>query len=68
MLIALLYVLLYAVVACLVLELIFWILAMFLTIPGKVRQLCYAIVGVLILIYIVQVLAGSGQFHLPGKP
>lgn len=65
MLIALLYILLYA---CLVLELIFWILAMFLTIPGKVRQLCYAIVGVLILIYIVQVLVGSGQFHLPGKP
>lgn len=68
MIITILVILLYALVACLVLELQFYVIGLFLTVPGRARQLVYAIVGVLFLIWIVQiVMAGGGPvFHLPG--
>lgn len=59
LLVALLFILLYALVACLVVELILLIVGLFFAVPGKVRQILYAIVGVCVLIYIIQVLLGS---------
>jgi hypothetical protein len=59
MIITLLIILLYALFALLVLELVFWIVGLFVTVPGKVRQIVYAIVGVLFLLWIVQSFAGT---------
>lgn len=66
MITTLLTILLYALVACLVLELVFWIIGFFLPVPPKVRQLVYAIVGVLFIIWIVQSLSGQAlpSLHL----
>lgn len=60
-LIALLYLLLYALGAILVLELVLYIVGLFLAVPPKVRQLLYAIIGVFVLLYAIQLL-------LPGIP
>lgn len=57
-LIALLYILLYAVIGCIVIELIWWIITQFFAPPPKIKQLLYALVGVVILIYLIQLLVG----------
>lgn len=49
-----LFLLLYALIAVLVIELICYILGLFLVIPPKVKQILYAIVGVVLLIYVLQ--------------
>jgi hypothetical protein len=59
-----LYLLLYALVAVLVIELICYILGLFLAIPPKVKQLLYAIVGVVLLIYVLQFVFAPGGSHL----
>lgn len=65
MLYAILYLLLYALLMVLVLELIFWIIGMFIPIPPKVRQILYAIAGVILLIYLLQIVLGSGSILPP---
>lgn len=59
MITAILTIILYALVACLILELVFWIIGLFLPVPPKIRQIVYAIVGVLFIIWIVQSLSGQ---------
>lgn len=67
MLVTLLFILLYAIVAVLILEVIFWIIGMFIAVPPKIRQLVYAIVGVIFIIWIVQLLVGAGGI-VPSLP
>lgn len=62
---ALLYLLLYTLVGVLVIELILWILALIFTVPPRLRQILYAILGVCLLIYLTQLLAGGTLLHLP---
>lgn len=50
MLYALLYLLLYALVLVCVIELVLWIVGLFIGVPLKIRQLLYAIAGVLVLL------------------
>ncbi len=56
---SLLYILLYALVALLIVYLIFYIVELFIAIPANIKKLCLAIVGVLVIIQIVQLLAGG---------
>lgn len=66
MIISLLLILLYALVALLVLAVIFFIVEKFLPIPPNVKQIIYAIVGVLIIIQIVQLfVGGTPWFPMP---
>lgn len=58
-----LFLLLYALVAVLVIELIFYILAIFIVVPSKIKQILYAIVGVVLCIYIIQFLLAAPLFH-----
>ncbi len=67
MLFALLYLLLYALICILIIEVVLLILGTFLVLPGKVRQILYAIAGVIILIYLIQLLAGSPAYF-PSLP
>ncbi len=68
LLIAVLVVGLYALVVLLILTVVFWIVGLFgLTLTAPIKQIIYAIVGLLFLIYLLQVVFGSGQgFVLPG--
>ncbi len=65
MLIALLYLLLYALLAVVVLEIILYIVGIFFGVPLVIRKLLYAIVGILILIYAIQLLAAGPHLRLP---
>lgn len=66
MIIALLTILLYAILAVLILEIAFYIVGLLIPVPPKIRQLVYALVGVLFIIQIVQLfLGGSPFFPLP---
>ena len=59
MITSLLFILLYALVALLVLLLCFYIVEKFIPIPAQIKQIIYAIVGVLIIIQIVQLFTGG---------
>lgn len=65
MIITILVILLYALLAVLLLELVFWIIGMFIQIPPRVRSIIYAIVGVLFIIWIVQAVIAGGGLSLP---
>lgn len=70
MIISLLIVLLYAIVALICLEIVFYIVGKFFydppnEIPSRIRSLVYALVGVLFVIWIVQVIAGGSPPVLP---
>lgn len=68
MIINLLILLLYALIALLVLQLVFFIVEKFLPIPQPVRQLIYAIVGVLFIIQIAQLfLGGTPLLYFPRR-
>ncbi len=59
MIVSLLFILLYALVALLVLALVFYIVEKFIAIPANVKSIIYAIVGVLLIIQIVQLFVGG---------
>ncbi len=66
MITSLLFLLLYALVALLVLFLVFYVVELFLPIPANIKRIILAIVGVLLVIQIVQLFAGSPLwFRLP---
>lgn len=66
MIVSILIVLLYALFAVLILELVFWVVGLFIQVPPKIRQLVYAIVGVCFIIWIVQLaMAAGGGPHFP---
>lgn len=58
LLIALLFLALYAVIVLIVIELIFYVIGLFFTFPPKIKQLIYAIVGVIFLIKLLQLVLG----------
>ncbi len=55
----------YALCAVLVIELICWVVGIFLPVPTKVKQILYAIVGLCLLLNIVTFLLGGGPLFLP---
>ena len=65
MIITLLYILLYAILAVICLEIIFWIVGLLIAVPAKIRQLVYALAGVLFIIQIAQLFLGGGATLFP---
>jgi hypothetical protein len=65
--ISLLYLLLYVVVAVVVVEIVLYILNALLgvAITPRIRQLLYAVIGILALIWLIQLLAGGGILYGP---
>jgi hypothetical protein len=62
----LLNILLYAILLLIIVEIIFWIISLFEIAPApKIKKLVYMFCGVLILIMLVTLLAGSGPVLPP---
>ncbi len=67
LLISFLVLVLYAILCILVIELICWLIGLFLPVPAKIKQLLYAIVGVILIIWLVQALATGVPIRIPYK-
>lgn len=64
-LVSLLILVLYAIVCALVIEIVCWAIGLFIAVPPKIKQLLYAIVGIILLIYVIQMLAAGTPIRLP---
>lgn len=65
MITVLLTLLLYAIVAAICLEILFWAIGLFLPVPPRIRQLLYALAGVMLLIEAFQIFMGGSGLGLP---
>lgn len=57
--------LIYALIVYLVLYLVFWVIGLFIPVPPQVRNIVFAIVGLILLLEVLQVFLGGGAWHLP---
>lgn len=56
LLIALLYLVVYVIVGIIIVEIVCWLIGLFTTVPPKIKQLLYALVGIFALLYLINML------------
>lgn len=56
LLIALLYLIVYVIVGIIIVEIICWLIGLFVPVPPKIKQLLYALVGIFALLYLISAL------------